>query len=219
MASFGKMTNALASVVNENMLALANLNFDFSLVRMQAPEEYLAVGSTLARSRRENAESGSTHRTARKLGALFDAVVPQVPKVIAAYGKRAGHIMETPEVNPPGNTKRHGPFTEFVGADATSIWAAATSGRASIAVRLLACLLARAFKDTTHTASLWAELVQERQREIKNESQSEMFSMAQIAAMNAADQPISRDELRQWDTSARAGCRVPTRLCERITSS
>ncbi|RYP24071.1 hypothetical protein DL765_000799 [Monosporascus sp. GIB2] len=182
MASFGRISNSLVTGVNENTLALASLNFDFSLVKFQAPEEYSAVGNALAKSRRENAESGTTHRTARKLGALFDAIIPSVPKVVAAYGKRASHIIETPGVNP----------------------SAATSSGSSIAVHLLACLLARAFRDPAQTASVWAELVRERQREIMKTSQNEMLNVSQIAAINAADQPISREELRQWDASARA---------------
>ena len=204
MASFGRISNSLVTGVNETQLALASLNFDFSLVKFQAPEEYSAVGNALAKSRRENAESGATHRTARKLGALFDAIVPSVPKVVAAYGKRAGQIIETPGVNPSGKNEQHGPFTAFVGADATSIWAAATSGGSSIAIHLLACLLARAFRDPAQTASIWVELVRERQREIMKTSQNEMLNVAQIAAINAADQPIPREELRQWDASARA---------------
>src|ERR1700722_1725491 len=144
MASLGRIANSVLSGVNENTFTLANLNFDFSLVTLQAPAEYSAIGRALAPDRRQNAEHGKSHKTARKLGALFERLIPQAPKLFDAYGRRASEIMETPGVNPPG-TDQHGPFAAFVGADGTSIWAAATSGGASIAIHLLACLLARSF--------------------------------------------------------------------------
>jgi hypothetical protein len=147
MASFGKITNSLVTGVSENTLALANLNFDFSLVKVQAPEEYSAVGCALGSSRRENAEYGTSHRTARKLGALFEALVPSVPTLIAAYGTRSSEIIQSPGLNPSGSPQSHGAFAAFVGADATSIWAAATSSTTAIGLHLLACLLARSFND------------------------------------------------------------------------
>lgn len=204
MASFGRISNSLVTGVNENTIALASLNFDFSLFKVEAPQEYSGVGHALAKSRRESAESGTTHRTARKLGALFEGVVPKAPGLVAAYGTRASEIIQKPGCNPAGKTEHHGPFTAFVGADATSIWAAATSGGTSIAVHLLACLLGRAFTDPAHSTSVWAELVQERQCEILRSSQGPMLDISQLAAVNAASQPIPRDELQQWDASARA---------------
>ncbi|KFA62410.1 hypothetical protein S40285_06408 [Stachybotrys chlorohalonatus IBT 40285] len=204
MATFGRISNSLVSSINENTLALASLNFDFSLIKVEAPVEFFGVGNALAKFRRDDAEFGATHRTARKLGALFESIVPEVPNVIAAYGKRSTEIMETPGLNPVGSTEKHGAFAQFVGADATSIWAAATSGGISIAIHLLACLLARAFKDPAQSTSVWAELVLERQRELVKTAQGSMQGFAQIAASNAASQPIPREELRQWDSYVRA---------------
>ncbi|KAK3393477.1 hypothetical protein B0H63DRAFT_458306 [Podospora didyma] len=204
MASFGRLSNSLITGINETQLALASLNFDFSLIKVEAPVEYSGIGSALAKVRRDNAEFGRPHRTARKLSALFESVIPQMPKVVAAYGKRSSEIIETPGLNPTSKNEKHGPFAAFVGADATSIWAAATSGGVSIAVHLLACLLARSFKDPAQSASVWAEIVEERQREILATSQSPMLSTSQVAAINAASQPIPRDELREWDASVRA---------------
>ncbi|KAI6082499.1 hypothetical protein F4821DRAFT_214564 [Hypoxylon rubiginosum] len=204
MASLGRISNSLVSAVNENTLALASLNFDFSLVKLQAPEEYTTVGHCLAPRRRDNAESGMAHRTARKLGALFESIIPSMPRLIAAYGKRVTEILETPDVNPSGDQERHGPFTAFVGADATSIWAAATSGTASIAVHLLACLIARAFRDPAEAASVWVEIVIERQKEIEQAAQNGLSSVTQLGMINAASQQFPREELRQWDANARA---------------
>ncbi|KAI0128133.1 hypothetical protein F4776DRAFT_197397 [Hypoxylon sp. NC0597] len=204
MASLGKITNSLIQGVNENTIALANLNFDFSIIKLEAPKEYTALGKALGGARRENAEYGTTHRTARKLGALFEALIPSIPGVVAAYGKRSSQIIQTPGLNPSGNVEHHGAFSEFVGADATSIWAAATSGSTAIGIHLLACMLARAFGDPAQATSVWAELVSDRQREIMHEAQNPILNLAQIAAVNAANQQISRDDLRCWDASVRA---------------
>lgn len=204
MASSGKISNSLIQGTNENTFTLANINFDFSLVSLAAPTEYAAVGNALAHSRRVNAEHGSLHRTARKLGALFEGVVPQIPRLVSAYGERASEIMKHPGLNPSGNTDEHGPFAAFVGADATSVWAAATSGGPSIAIHLLGCLLSRSFSDPTKSISALAELVNERQKHIKSEGNTFAPTAAHMAALMAAEQPIQRDELQQWDASARA---------------
>ena len=44
MASLGRVTAALGAAHNENTLALANLNFDFSLIRVDAPPEFRQFG-------------------------------------------------------------------------------------------------------------------------------------------------------------------------------
>lgn len=200
-----KVSAAFLTAKNENIFALANLNFDFSLVKLNAPPEYASVGTALTRRRQEDAESGPAHQTARKLGALFEATIPHTPLLIAAYGKRATQIVETPGANPPGSAQRHGPFAAYVGIDATSIWAAATSGSGSIAIHLLACLLARAFEDPAVATSIWVELVAERQRELRDGlSTSSSFGLLQLAAASAAGQRIPREELQQLDASTRA---------------
>ncbi|KAK8018530.1 hypothetical protein PG991_007720 [Apiospora marii] len=204
MASFGKLNTSLIQGVNENTLALANLNFDFSLVKVQAPAEFQQIGPALAEQRRQNAEAGTSHQTARKLGALFESLVPPVPRVIAAYGHRASEIMKKPGANPSGTTERHGPFADFVGADATGIWAAATSGQASIATHLLACMLARTFNDPAKAVSVWAELLHERKKDIMMYNAQSTLGMAEVAALNASSQQVNREELRLWDASARA---------------
>lgn len=112
--------------------------------------------------------------------------------------------MKNPGLNPSGNPEKHGPFAAFVGADATSIWAAATSGGPSIAIHLLGCLLARTFRDLAKSIPAMVELVHERQREIKSEANAFSSTASHVAALMAAEQPIQRDELQQWDTSARA---------------
>ncbi|KAI4225089.1 MAG: hypothetical protein L6R36_004179 [Xanthoria steineri] len=90
--TIGRLTTALASAYNENQVALANLNLDFTLLRVQAPLQFEGIGSMISSKRKENAESGLSHRTARKLGALFDGVLPDIPELIEAYGIRASEI-------------------------------------------------------------------------------------------------------------------------------
>jgi hypothetical protein len=37
MASFGKLTNAIMHIAQENTAALVNINLDFSMLRFEAP--------------------------------------------------------------------------------------------------------------------------------------------------------------------------------------
>jgi hypothetical protein len=208
MSSVGKLTASILSATNENTLALANLNFDFALVKFDAPPEFNGLGAALTTTRRKNAESGSAHKTARRLGALFEQLVPPTPRLVKAYGLRVSEIAGTPGVSPAG-TAKDGPFQAFLGADGTSIWAAATSGgfnfgvHAPIAIHLLACMLARAWEAKVAT-SIWAELVKERQKEIEDDSCTNAVS---ASGLLAAQQEITRQQLALWDASARAWLR------------
>jgi hypothetical protein len=140
--SFGRMTASALSGTVDTTVALASLNFDFSLVKVEAPSEYKDYGLRLSAQRSEEAENGLTHMTARKLGALFADIVPPCPNLISAYGLRVSEIAKSTSHNPKG-TKRDGIFADQMGADGTTIWAAATSGSSAITVHLLACMLAR----------------------------------------------------------------------------
>ena len=86
MSSIGKLTASIFSATNENTLALANLNFDFSLVKFDAPPEFNGLGAALTTTRRKNAESGSAHKTARRIGALFEQLVPPTPRLVKLTG-------------------------------------------------------------------------------------------------------------------------------------
>lgn len=94
MASISQISGSLVAAQNQNTLALANFNIDFSLIKVSASEEYQVLGTTLSQRRRENAEEGPLHRTARKLGALFEEVIPQISELSSAYGKRVTEIVE-----------------------------------------------------------------------------------------------------------------------------
>ena len=203
MASLSSIKQSVFSASNENTVALANLKFDFSLVKVEAPAEFRGLGSALSFARRHNAESGAPHRTARRLGAMFEHLIPSTPSLITAYGKRVSQIIKTPGVNPQGSPA-HGPFQSFVGAEGTALWAAATSGIPAIGIYLLACLLVRAW-DAKESTAIWVELVEVRRRAIEEAVHSnELVSEGSIIA---ASQEISRQELRIWDASVRAWLR------------
>lgn len=105
--------------------------------------------------------------------------------------------------------KSFGVFASQVGVDATSIWAAATSGHGTIRVHLLACLLARIW-EASEATSIWVEMVQERKRSI--ESSFDSGNPAEIATYMIARQELSREHLANWDASARAWLRVADRV-------
>jgi hypothetical protein len=91
--SIGRLQAALASATNEVTVAAANINFDFALVKCEAPQEYQPLGHALSTRRKEEAEGGSLHITARRLGALFDGLCPNVPGLVSAFGTRATEIL------------------------------------------------------------------------------------------------------------------------------
>lgn len=199
MASISRIQNSLFSGTQETTLALANLNFDFSLIRVDAPPEYLGVGAALTTKRRGIAESGPIHVTARKLGSLFQSVLPPIPDLVRAYGKRASEI-STLIASKPSKIKSYGAFQDYIGVDGTSIWAAATSSSSAIAVHLLACLLARAWSPS-EAVSIWEELVAGRRAEVVK---GEDTGFIDIRDANLSLLDISRKQLCEWDASARA---------------
>lgn len=199
--ALGRITTSLLAGVIDTTVSLATLNADFSLVRVTVPKEYDVVGNCLSRKRRDDAEEGPFHQATRRLGALFGDLAPSTPHLIRAYGLRVSEIISHPGVNPAG-TMADGPFREFVGADATSIWAAATSGIASLAILLLSCLLARKFSDPRISVALWVELVAKRKEEIRFAFEND--EMMSEASMVAARQQISRTDLAKFDASVRS---------------
>ncbi|KAM5349421.1 hypothetical protein ACJ41O_005926 [Fusarium nematophilum] len=92
MASFGRLQAALAAATNEVTVAAANLNFDFTLIKCEAPKEFQELGSALSQKRKDNAEGGSTPITARRLGALFEGMLLFTPNLIKSYGTRVSEI-------------------------------------------------------------------------------------------------------------------------------
>ena len=199
MTSIGRFAVAAASATQESTLALASINFDFSLVKMEAPLEYQGLGTALSKKRKYKAEEGSTHVTARKLGALFADDLPHTPNLSRAYGLRVSEIAENPKYNPRGRLS-DGAFTEHIGADGTSIWAAATSGRGAMAVHLLACLLARIWSGP-EAISIWTEIVAMRKQLLQSRLQDQQFH---IGLVTACQVDIDRERLSEWDASGRS---------------
>ena len=207
MTSIGKLIPSLASGLLELQPALVNLNFDFALWKLAAPKEFEGVGSALSSRRREEAENGMLHTMARKLGALFERKVPSTPGLTKAYGTRASEIAQALSLN-ERDRDVYGVFASQAGADATSIWAAATSGSGAIAVHLLACLLARMW-DAPEATSIWVEIINKRKEEVI--AQFEEADIASIATLHAARQDFLRAQIAEWDASARAWLRVADR--------
>ncbi|RLL96809.1 hypothetical protein CFD26_105475 [Aspergillus turcosus] len=207
MSALGKLTNSIFSATNENNIQLAAINFDFTLLKFEAPKEFGPLGSALSRRRRQDAEEGQPHRTARRLGALFEDLIPDSPRLIESFGTRVSQVVQTPGISPSGSGI-DGPFEPYVGADGTTLWAAATSGVASIGVYLLSCLLARAW-DAKQATAIWVELIKQRKQEIEQAYAENKIVAA--ATLFAARQEISRDDLARWDNSARSWLRSADR--------
>ena len=200
--SFGKAQASAVANTAEATFALANFNFDFSLYKVEAPTEYTGVGTSLSPFRKKEAESGRAHVTARKLGALFESLLPETPELARVYGLRASEVSESPAF---GLSKSHhyGFFASRAGADATSIWASATSGPSTIRIHLLACMLARIW-DGSEATSVWVEIVHERKQQLLDA----IGATNSAAATMIAQQEISRTQLAEWDASARSWLRT-----------
>ncbi|KAL8718340.1 MAG: hypothetical protein Q9225_004519 [Loekoesia sp. 1 TL-2023] len=207
MSPFGQLGNVNVSLLQnkqEAALALAHINFDFSLVKYEAPIEFQGLGASLSKQRKKEAEDGSTHLVARKLGALFESDLPVVKSLTQAYGRRVTEIAEMPSVNPKG-TKSDGAFADLVGADGTTIWAAATSGHGVMAIHLLACILARIWS-RSEAVSIWEELVEQRKVILAQEVENASTFPASVLRASRID--LSRDQLANWDAGARAWLRT-----------
>ena len=128
--SIRKINSAFAWGSVENILALANLTFDFPIIKFEAPKDFMTLGTNFAPQRRAIVEDSELHQTARKLGVLFEDILPSSPQLFKSYGKRASEISQTEAINPKGNHK-NGAFAAYVGTRATSIWVVAALGPAA----------------------------------------------------------------------------------------
>lgn len=207
MWSVGKVVPSVLSASQENAFALANLNFDFALFKVEAPIEYKALGDAISKRRRDAAENGDEHVIARKLGALFSPIIPPTPNLIRAYGIRSSEIVKTYAETSSGS-EHNGVFKEWTGADATNIWAAATSGPEAIAVHLLACMLANAFP-ASEAEAIWDEIIQGRKAEL---AQTDPSAHNSLASELAARIEVTREQISSWDTSTRAWLEVADKL-------
>ncbi|GKT84995.1 LOW QUALITY PROTEIN: uncharacterised protein [Colletotrichum tofieldiae] len=184
MDQISKLNAALVSVPQELTVAAANFNLDFSLMKVEAPKEFLGLANVFQ----------PTNETRLRVASLTSR-----PESLA-YGKRASAVSSRSKSKSP-NGFESGLFASQAGPDGTSIWAAATSGRGAIAIHLLACMLARIWK--SHEAiSLWAELVDRRKQEILDKYEG--TNAIEIPSLMASKQGFSRQQLAFWDASARS---------------
>ncbi|KAH0428975.1 hypothetical protein CcaCcLH18_08728 [Colletotrichum camelliae] len=203
--SIARLQASLAQATNEVTVAAANINFDFCLVKYEAPKEYQPVAKFLSASRKQDAEQGKSHATARRLAALFEGTCPETKSLIKAYGQRVSEISKQ-ATDQESKQYSASLFSSYVGIDATSIWAAATSSESekpsAIQVHLLACMLAAMF-EASKAISVWVELVDGQRKAIARSWENDE-SIPFSAAAAAAQQDISRAQLAEWDASARA---------------
>ena len=194
----GSISYGLATAKNENILALSNINLDFSLVKFIPSPEYHGVGQSLSPRRRKEAEDGQVHSVARKLALLLCEDLPEIPNLLRAYGIRASKIAEDRVLNPRGSAL-DGVFQDHIGLDATSLWAAATSGQDTVALHLLACMLSRIWKH--EAVAVWMELVERRKAALQARLTRNLINANDITA--SAIQ-LSREQLADWDASTRS---------------
>ncbi|KAH5442970.1 hypothetical protein HBI23_168910 [Parastagonospora nodorum] len=207
MAAFGRLTASGVTGINENTLALVNFNVDFSLLKVTPPQEFLDVGNSLSSRRKQEAEEGRIHQTARRLGIIFESLLPPTPQLIRRYGTRASEIAQRVTARAP---KAGGLFSNQVGVDGASIWAAATSSSGALQVHLLACMLARMW-DQAEAISIWEELLKSREAEVKDTLQQDGDSSMAVWSALASLQSITRKQLGEWDSSARSWLRTADR--------
>lgn len=206
--AISKLKASLAEVTNEVTLAAAKINFDFTLVKCEAPKEYHDLSNAISSKMKEKAELGTTHITARKLGALFEGLCPATPRLIRAYGLRASEIAVAAKT--AYSEPSPGIFAAHAGVDGTSIWAAATSSSVALSVQLLACMLARVWTAAEAT-SIWYELVEERRKSIETQfNNGDQLPFSTLTS--AAQSEISRSSLAEWDSNARSWLRTADRV-------
>jgi hypothetical protein len=203
--ALNNITASLVSATNENALALASMKLDISMIKVEVPTEYTGLGPALTNKRRVAAEEGSAHKTARRLGILFQDALPSTPSLFRAYGRRCSEISQKSATRNAGKGT-DGVFASFLGADITSVWAAATSGASSIAAHLLACILARMWSPSEAT-SIWTEIVAERKRQVEEESRHGVYKSS-VELVLICREEISRKDLAEWDASARAWLQI-----------
>ncbi|KAL4748826.1 hypothetical protein BDW72DRAFT_179618 [Aspergillus terricola var. indicus] len=205
MASIQRIAANAIQLNPEANFSLLHTNFDLALFK--CPAELVPLGERLSRHRRELAEEGSFHILARRLGVLFEDVLPRVPSLLKAYGTRASEIArELDKAGSPSKNIADGIFGPHLGIDSTSIWAGATSGSSALLMHLLACMLARIWSPQEATA-IWTELVDQRRQAVKNQG-PENDRASSIFAWQAAHYDAGWSSLQGWDASARAWLQI-----------
>ncbi|KAF7891630.1 hypothetical protein EAF00_007932 [Botryotinia globosa] len=79
-SAISKIVASVATLQNETTFALSSLNPDFTLIKLEAPIEYKGVGASISSAWKHSAETGGLHKTAQKLGVLFESKIPLDPE-------------------------------------------------------------------------------------------------------------------------------------------
>lgn len=205
MLSLSKLTPSVFAATQKNNAAVIAFNIDFAVFKQEASAEYRPLRKSLAPYRRKAAEDGELHFTARRLWALFQQVLPDTSNLYKAYGVRASDIAS--KIGREFKSRWWvGAFVDYQGVDGGSIWAAATSGERAVAVHLLACMLARMWSAPEAT-SIWEEIVMTRKEELKALALGPKDSQT-IYAASLSKLSLTRQQLADWDASARAWLRA-----------
>ncbi|KAL8997758.1 MAG: hypothetical protein Q9188_006242, partial [Gyalolechia gomerana] len=117
IGQLGDVNVQLLETKQEANLALAHVNFDFSLAKHEALTEFQGLDASLSKQRKMEAEDGSTHIVPRKLGALFAS---KVSAFTQAYSRCVTEIAEMPPVKSKGR-KSDGAFADLAGAEVRRI--------------------------------------------------------------------------------------------------
>uniref|UniRef100_A0A8H7K9B7 Uncharacterized protein n=1 Tax=Bionectria ochroleuca TaxID=29856 RepID=A0A8H7K9B7_BIOOC len=203
MSSIGKINGSIFGATQETTLTLANLNFDFALYKVEAPAEYQALGKCLTKNRLNAAESGNEHIFARKLAALFSQALPPTPNLVRIYGNRASEIVQEVASDTAKGSNNRGLFSNWLGPDATSIWAAATSGSGHLGPP--ACVYVGKNMELIGGRGYLEEMIQARKDIL---SKIDVSDPMKPAAHFAAQINITESQISGWDSSARAWLEV-----------
>ncbi|EQL30988.1 hypothetical protein BDFG_06621 [Blastomyces dermatitidis ATCC 26199] len=199
MVLISRFVPSLTAPTVETTLAFANLNFAFSL---GGSKGISWSGNSCPAIVANPPRLGLRISPRGNFGAPFAQVVPSIPKLEEEYGKRVSEIAGSSDINPQG-LRSDGIFADYIGADGTPIWAAATSGSPTISVHLLTCMLARVWS-APEAISIWSELVAERKRALGTVNHAEPLGYGDLLASHVQ---MSREQLAEWDNRARVWLR------------
>ncbi|KAL2855591.1 hypothetical protein BJX68DRAFT_279966 [Aspergillus pseudodeflectus] len=184
MGSIQRVAASAVHAVAEANFSLLQANADFALVKYEIPAELLPLGERLSKQRRQVAEKGSFNIFARRLGFLFEEILPTVPALLKAYGTRASEI--ACEIDATRNAPK-----SIVDA---------------LLMHLLACMLARIWSAQEATA-IWAEIIDTRRQKIKDNA-PENGKASSLFAQHAAIYDVEWSTIQSWDASARAWLQI-----------
>ncbi|CAG9949320.1 unnamed protein product [Clonostachys rosea f. rosea IK726] len=140
------------------------------------------------------------------------------PNLVRIYGNRASEIVQEVASDTAKGSNNRGLFSNWLGPDATSIWAAATSGSGAISAHLLACMLARIWS-SSEAVAIWREMIQARKdilSKIDLRQQKQLLLLIENAGIPINDECDTYTSVSQ-SVDNRTYC--DGKHCERYTQS